>query len=122
MDRIDFLYKKNQIKGNLVKWWNVNMVEPEADNNDVNAAKEEPDINLSPRESDEINLSNEEQSRINMILRQNSNVDAFDKAMDSYNQSKIDEANEIYERLMREAAEDEAKKQDEIEKAKAQNI
>lgn len=78
MDKVDILNREKAIKSNIVKWWNVNMVEAE------------------------------------VLVG-----DPVTEASEAISDEALETANEIYERLMAEAAADEAKKQEEIERAKA---
>ena len=94
--------KKNP-KGNLIKWWNVNIVEKEEVIDDSeNVSSEINDETMIP---DDVDVSDATESS------SGSDEDA----------EYLKQAQEIYERLMREANEDEMKKQNEIEAAKLAN-
>ena len=111
--------------GNIIKWWDVNMQAAR-----TIGSEEDGYIGSSNPDGEEVNideLSNKEKNLALSILDRNSNKHAFDNAKNILETQERDEqyekereSLEIYERLMREAAEDEAKKQAEIEAAKAQ--
>lgn len=145
MDKLDVINRKNSIHSNLIKWWDINMLPSENDENfdDLNSEDLETGIdefgnstNLDTDsngdaflyEEDYINeynnLDNNSKDLVENILVQNDKSDVFEKTnahLEEQNKAEADAAAmEIYERLMREAAEDEAKKQNEIEMAKLQ--
>lgn len=123
MDKLDKINYENNMKKHLVKWWDVNY-SPFASNN-TSTDTLSPEEEITPIEV----LGDNEQMLAMRILKENSNQKAFEKAStfvenEERNRSMEaeQEANAIYERLMREAAEDEAKKQAEIEAAKMMAI
>lgn len=119
-DRLDEMNRKNSIHKNLIKWWDVNLLPAETNDEEISSEVEMDDLSL-----DELEL-------VTGILNKNDNQNAFEKAREYIDESNLmfsDEssvmqnesvllANEIYERLMREEAEDAAIKQAEIEQAK----
>lgn len=128
-DKLDEMNRKTQIHSNIIKWWDVNMLpsieeKDESDSSDNNSEIVEGKDNYPYTGMLYLDDIDDDASReiASMVLEKNNNQDAFNKAyfsmeLEEYDNKK-DEANEIYERLMREAAEDEAKKQKEIEEAK----
>jgi len=94
MDKVDLINRKKNIEGNLIKWWNVNMVDEMLVTSDIDIpglpSGEYDDMQFEEDNQDELDMQNED-----LML-----------------------ANEIYERLLKEAAEDEDKKNAEIEEAK----
>lgn len=137
-DRLDEMNRKSSIHKNLIKWWDINMISPdmEADDDTTNEFDEinneldyETDVYTSNGIVKDIDdsvdfneLDDNSKDLALKILVENDKSNAYDKAyfsmeVDSFESPEID-PNEIYERLMREAAEDEAKKQKEIEDAK----
>ena len=146
MDRLTSYNKKNSTKGNLIKWWEFKMVDPEPENlasEDMKTEEVLPGITrtvingvsltsleMSKEEYMDVyenQFSSSEQELFDSIVSENRMDNAFDKAssvvdeMQEDNQA-LQEANEIYERLMREAMEDDMKKQQEIEAAKLANM
>lgn len=146
MDRLTSYNKKNSTKGNLIKWWEFKMVDPEPENlasDDMKTEEVLPGITrtvingvsltsleMSKEEYMDVyenQFSSSEQELFDSIVSENRTDNAFDKAssvvdeMQEDNQA-LQEANEIYERLMREAMEDDMKKQQEIEAAKLANM
>lgn len=133
MDKLDQMNRKNSMHGNLIKWWSVNLVKEEI-SSDNNTANENSDLNsedftTSERIPDFSELETEGEDLAKKILNENRRDNAFEKAsllakdetesfQDDDALAKEAMANEIYERLMREAAADEAAKQAEIEAAK----
>ena len=138
MDKLDKQIREDYIRHNLIKWWDVNMLPADTDE-DVSESDED-DINYNGEFED--NEYDDSMNLVNGILERNSNKDAFIKAQNALNDMDSGELTEafdednatadnaeasdaeeqarlIYERLMREAAEDEAAKQAEIERAKA---
>lgn len=125
MDRLDKIITQNSMKGNLVKWWSVNYVPATSDNNFCNSYNND-DTSIASFDV----LNDTDKVLAEKILDENSNQYVFDKVSSMVDVDNVgleepkndnlvlDEANAIYERLMREAAEDEAKKQAEIEAAK----
>lgn len=131
-DKVDQRNRERLLKGNLIKWWNVNVVNEQEDNDDYSnvinedIAYEASEISNStttmPKglilQTRPEGLEEDERELLNLIMDRNDHSDVYNSAMDEMNQSTLDEANAIYERLMREAAEDEAKKEREIAEAK----
>lgn len=116
-DKLDEIIRNNNLKGNLIKWWNVNFKIPEQQEENTGEMS-------SPADGD--NVFSEGNTVIyESILKDNSrDEDPFEKAMrqvQEENDKSIEEANKVYERLMREAQMDEDKKRQEIEKVK-QNV
>lgn len=119
MDKLDVINRKTAMHSHLVKWWDVNMLPADAD------LKKNSGLSEEERIPDLDELEGNDLSAVERILRENSNQNAFNKAYTVVENEERNarlaaeqEANEIYERLMREAEEDEAKKQAEIEAAK----
>lgn len=130
-DKVDQRNRERLLKGNLIKWWNVNVVtetDENLDSTDIINDTNYEQVNISdsatamPKglilQSKPEGLEEDERELLNLIMDRNDHTDVYNTAMDEMNQSVLDEANEIYERLMREAAEDEAKKEKEIAEAK----
>lgn len=133
MDRLDEINLLNYYKRNIVKWWDIKTIDPEdmfvigdpdADyydklclvdnNNDIDNDNEYsedalPDLNVLDEDSQQVAMN---------VLSRNDDT-AFEDAL---MKQKEEEANAIFERLMAEAAFDEAKKQAEIEAAKLGQI
>lgn len=130
-DKVDQRNRERLLKGNLIKWWNVNVVNEQDENVDsANVINDEIENEQAGITSAGVmpnglilqtrpeGLEEDERELLNLIMDRNDHSDVYNSAMDEMNQSVLDEANEIYERLMREAAEDEAKKEREIAEAK----
>ena len=98
MDKLDRINEKKFIRKNLVKWWDVNLTD--AVLIDTNEAGESD-------EYDETLMAEGEE--------------VASEPAEEISQETLDTANEIYARLMAEAAADEAAKQAEIEAAKLAN-
>lgn len=127
-DKVDERNRERYLRGNLIKWWNVKV---ESEDDDV-VEEDKLDDLLSGNDNNNsggifnglINqpapqgLDEDERMLLGLIMDKSDRSDVFNSAMDEMNAEKEREANEIYERLMKEAAEDEAKKQNEIEAAK----
>lgn len=112
-DKLDEIIRNNNLKSNLIKWWNVNFEFPDQQK-DKDAAE------LAADDKDAFSESNT--VLYESILKDNSrDEDPFEKAMKQVKEDEdksLQEANKIYERLMREAQMDEDKKRQEIEEAK----
>lgn len=113
-DKLDEIIRNNNLKGNLIKWWNVNFKIPE---------QQEENTDETSASADGDNVFSEGNTVIyESILKDNSrDEDPFEKAMKQVqeeNDKSIEEANKIYERLMQEAQMDEDKKWQEVEKAR----
>lgn len=113
-DKLDEIIRNNNLKGNLIKWWNVNFKIPE---------QQEENTDETSASADGDNVFSEGNTVIyESILKDNSrDEDPFEKAMKQVqeeNDKSIEEANKIYERLMQEAQMDEDKKWQEIEEAR----
>lgn len=122
-DKLDKINREVSIHSHLVKWWDVNYIPVSVD--------EALDATMGNDESGmlESELTMAETSLLNAVLEQHDNTRAYEDAKNVYeeqeriNRKKAeDEANEIFLRLMREAQEDEAKKQAEIDKAYAAQL
>lgn len=123
-DKIDILNRNNTIHSNFIKWWNVKVEYPEDDFTPQEEAMNLATMDLSdiPDERDRAVVANA------LSLNDNSNVFAELMAsgvarefIDEEKKSAddiLEEANAIFERLQREAAEDDAKRRSEIEEAK----
>ena len=99
MDKLDRINEKNTIHSNLVKWWNVNLV-------DMVLIGDEENPENTYEELLEGETTNEAESEFT------------EEVSEEISPETLDTANEIYARLMAEAAADEAAKQAEIEAAK----
>ena len=106
MDKLDRINEKKFIRKNLVKWWDVNMTES---------------ILIGADNADEEDFAAEDMFEEEVAAAEN--AEAAEPEIDTSNisQETLDTANEIYARLMAEAAADEAAKQAEIEAAKMAN-
>lgn len=127
-DKVDERNRERYLRGNLIKWWNVKV---ESEDDDV-VEEDKLDDLLSGNDNNNLGgifnglinqpapqgLDEDERMLLGLIMDKSDRSDVFNSAMDEMNAEKEREANEIYERLMKEAAEDEAKKQNEIEAAK----
>ncbi len=113
-DKLDEIIRNNNLKANLIKWWNVNFKIPDQQG-------ENTDEMSAPADSDDV-FSEGNTVIYESILKDNSrDEDPFEKAMKQVqeeNDKSIEEANKIYERLMQEAQMDEDKKRQEIEEVK----
>lgn len=113
-DKLDEIIRNNNLKANLIKWWNVNFKIP--DQQEENAVD-----TLASADGDDV-FSEGNTVIYESILKDNSrDEDPFEKAMKQVqeeNDKSIEEANKIYERLMQEAQMDEEKKWQEVEKAR----
>ncbi len=122
-DKLDKLQQQNSIRSNFIKWWNVKV---QAD--EEMAIEEEP--NLAIIDVNDI-ADDQERDAIANALSLNDRSNIFAQLMEEgvapepveentpEADALLDEANAIYERLMAEAAADEAKKAAEIEALKA---
>ena len=113
-DKLDEIIRNNNLKANLIKWWNVNFKISE---------QQEENAEETPAPADGDSVFSEDNTVIyESILKDNSrHEDPFEKAMKQVqeeNDKSIEEANKVYERLMQEAQMDEEKKWQEIEKAR----
>ena len=112
-DKLDRIRRDEHMHSNLIKWWNVKMEEPEGQEI---FSGDEADTDANEAEGIAVSqLSEEERAWARKIVQDGKYDDAYESAMAEV---KTREANEIYERLMREAMEDEEKKQAEIEAVK----
>lgn len=138
MDRINH---ENYLRGNLIKWWNVNIIpaqttmEEDAEDSDYedvrdqmsNSAWSNEQLSDNTEEQSEWNADSlmeeqrntddqddDKQNVIEQVLQSNSNQSVYEIALKNL---QLEEAKEIYERLLREAKADEEKKQKEIENA-----
>lgn len=107
-DKLDEIIRNNNLKANLIKWWNVNM-------HHAPAQQEE----IAETAADDNAFSETNTVLYESILKDNSrDEDPFEKAMrqvkEEEDQNK-EEANKVYERLKQEARMDEEKKWQEIE-------
>lgn len=113
-DKLDEIIRNNNLKANLIKWWNVNFKIPEQQ-------EENTDETSASADGDDV-FSEGNTVIYESILKDNSrDEDPFEKAMKQVqgeNDKSIEEANKIYERLMQEAQMDEDKKRQEIEDVK----
>lgn len=112
---------------NLIKWWDVSFgdarkIGKEEDGYITDGSDKKTE---EPEEMSIDDLSSKERKLAMNILNENSNKNAFNDAKtilenEERNEQlkKEQESLEIYERLMREAAEDEAKKQAQIDEAR----
>lgn len=110
-DKLDRIRRDEHMHSNLIKWWNVKIEEPEG----KEIFSEDEANSISGEDVRTSGLSDEERAWAKEIVQGGKYDDAYEEAMVEV---KNREANEIYERLMREAREDEEKKQAEIEAAK----
>lgn len=134
-DKVDERNKDKKLRSNLIKWWNVNLISgldnmeeitetvriAKVEKNDDGLQQELTADSLKPNETETFynqGLEEDERELLKLIMDKNERPDAYEDAMEEINQSQLKEANEIYQRLLKEQAEDEAKKQDEIEAAK----
>lgn len=108
-DKLDEIIRNNNLKANLIKWWNVNMSVPD-----------QQDGGAPPADDDAFSENNT--VLYESILKDNSrDEDPFEKAMRQVKEEEtqsLKEANKVYERLMMEAQMDEEKKRQEIEEIK----
>lgn len=109
-DKLDEIIRNNNLKSNLIKWWNVNMTVP----NQQDGAAATADDSDAFSENNTVLYES--------ILKDNSrDEDPFESAMkrvkEEENQS-LEEANKIYMRLKQEEQMDEDKKRQEIEEIK----
>ena len=138
MDRINH---ENYLRGNLIKWWNVNIIpaqttmEEDAEDSDYedvrdqmsNSAWSNEQLSDNTEEQSEWNADSlmeeqrntddqddDKQNVIEQVLQSNSNQSVYEIALKNL---QLEEAKEIYERLLREEKADEEKKQKEIENA-----
>lgn len=113
-DKLDEIIRNNNLKANLIKWWNVNFKIPDQ--------QEENAVDTSASADGDDVFSEGNTVIYESILKDNSrDEDPFEKAMKQVqeeNDKSIEEANKIYERLMQEAQMDEDKKWQEIEEAR----
>ena len=123
-DKIDILNRNNTMHSNFIKWWNVKVEYPEDD-----FTPQEEAMNLATMDLSDIPDERARAVVANALsLNDNSNVFAELMAsgvarefIDEEKKSAddiLEEANAIFERLQREAAEDDAKRRSEIEEAK----
>ena len=122
-DKLDKLQQQNSIRSNFIKWWNVKVQTDEE-----MAIEEEPNLAIidvndiaDDRERDVIAnaLSLNDRSNIFAELMEEGVAPEPVEENTPEADALLDEANAIYERLMAEAAADEAKKAAEIEALKA---
>lgn len=112
-DKLDEIIRNNNLKANLIKWWNVKM-------HHAPAQQEETVEETATADDDAFSETNT--VLYESILKDNSrDEDPFEKAMrqvkEEEDQNK-EEANKVYERLQQEALMDEEKKWQEIEEIK----
>ena len=122
-DKLDKINREVSIHSHLVKWWDVNYI-PVSVDEALDATMGNDELGMLESE-----LTMAETSLLNAVLEQHDNTRAYEDAKNVYeeqeriNRKKAeDEANEIFLRLMREAQEDEAKKQAEIDEAYAAQL
>lgn len=140
-DHLDRINHENYLRGNLIKWWNVNIIpaqttmEEDAEDSDYedvrdqmsNSAWSNEQLSDNTEEQSEWNADSlteeqrntddqddDKQNVIEQVLQSNSNQSVYEIALKNL---QLEEAKEIYERLLREAKADEEKKQKEIENA-----
>lgn len=113
-DKLDEIIRNNNLKANLIKWWNVNFKIPDQQEENAGGTSASSDGNDVFSDGNTVIYES--------ILKDNSrDEDPFEKAMKQVqeeNDKSIEEANKIYERLMQEAQMDEEKKWQEVEKAR----
>ncbi len=111
-DKLDEIIRNNNLKSNLIKWWNVNIELPDQ--------QEDGDAASAADDKDAFSESNT--VLYESILKDNSrDEDPFEKAMKQVKEDEdksLQEANKVYERLLLEAQMDEDKKRQEIEEAR----
>lgn len=109
-DKLDEIIRNNNLKSNLIKWWNVNMTVP----NQQDGAAAPADDSDAFSENNTVLYES--------ILKDNSrDEDPFETAMKRVKEEEhqsLEEANKIYTRLKQEAQMDEDKKRQEIEEIK----
>ncbi|MGN0327137.1 MAG: hypothetical protein ACI4DW_12555 [Lachnospiraceae bacterium] len=122
-DELDEINRENSLKANIIKWWNVIVKNP--DQPDV-AKAEKPTRKKAGKEkkgtvTDDA-FSEDNKALYESILKDNNrDGNVYQSAMENIREEEekaLEEANRIYERLMREAQMDEEKKLREIEAAK----
>jgi len=140
-DHLDRINHENYLRGNLIKWWNVNIIPAQttmkedaedSDYEDVrdqmsNSAWSNEQLSDNTEEQSEWNADSlmeeqrntddqddDKQNVIEQVLQSNSNQSVYEIALKNL---QLEEAKEIYERLLREEKADEEKKQKEIENA-----
>ena len=109
LDKLDRINYYSKMHCHLVKWWNVNMVSPDSEEE------------TSAADGDDYDPDAEAEKLIMEALGDDAGEMAAEASADPFG-SREDispDALEIYNRLMAEAAADEAAKQAEIEAAKA---
>ncbi len=111
-DKLDEIIRNNNLKSNLIKWWNVNIEFPDQqEGGDAASAADDKDA-----------FSESNTVLYESILKDNSrDEDPFEKAMKQVKEDEdksLKEANKVYERLLLEAQMDEDKKRQEIEEVK----
>ena len=138
MDRLDVINRKKNMHGNMIKWWNVNMVSNDISNETFNMDEVSASGDVSSSNIVDI-IDTSDSNGMDLcekILAENSRANVFEKLSQSYSEidSSVNDnnittnseedaddlanrANEIYQRLLAEAMEDENIKQKEIEKA-----
>lgn len=140
IDKLDKINRSQTMHSHLVKWWDVNYVPGteetleyeeessvedtmEAIYEDAEAEEAGEPINLATAVIDDPELK----EKLDSVLSQHDNTYAYDTAMEVVDSEEEErkrkleeEANEIYMRLVREAQEDEAKKQAQIQEAMRQ--
>lgn len=109
-DKLDEIIRNNNLKSNLIKWWNVNMTVP----NQQDGAAAPADDSDAFSENNTVLYES--------ILKDNSrDEDPFETAMKRVKEEEhqsLEEANKVYTRLKQEAQMDEDKKRQEIEEIK----
>lgn len=122
-DELDEINRENSLKANIIKWWNVIVKNP--DQPDF-PKDEKPTRKKVGKEKKGIVTDNafseDNKALYESILKENNrDGDVYQSAMENIREEEekaLEEANRIYERLMREAQMDEEKKLQEIEAAK----
>ncbi|MDE6743492.1 MAG: hypothetical protein K2J95_06410 [Lachnospiraceae bacterium] len=113
-DKLDEIIRNNNLKANLIKWWNVNMKIPDQQDDEGDAASASVDDGDAFSENNTVLYES--------ILKDNSrDEDPFEKAMKQVQEEEVqslEEANKVYERLLQEAQMEEEKKWQEIEEIK----
>ena len=122
-DELDEINRENSLKANIIKWWNVIVKNP--DQSDFPKAEKttRKKAGKDKKQADENDAFSEDNKALyESILKDNNrNGNVYQSAMENIreeDEKALEEANKIYERLMREAQMDEEKKLQEIEAAK----
>lgn len=117
-DKLDEINRINALKNNLIKWWNVHL---------EHCGSKIGSVEGYIIEEDELKVFSEDNTNLYLdILKDNHRLeDVYDLAMQDLKEQEeeeaaklLEEANAIYERLMREAQMDEEAKLMEIEEAR----